>query len=88
MNKVLATVETHDGPVELTQQIFDDYKRLYDLFNEKGDVEGLDGICISSCWGNGIDTAREIAKRPENKKDIELLYTYYSVSTARSYEIL
>jgi hypothetical protein len=73
---------------EWTEKLSDDFCRLYDL---SGDVEGLDGITVDSCWQNGRETAAEIGiTEGEGFTDAEISQAsdYFAVLTARLFEII
>jgi hypothetical protein len=70
--------------MQLTDKIIADYRKLCEMDSV---AEGLDGVQVHSCFTNGSDTAREHGY-VVGTSEFEDAVIYYTVCTARSFEII
>ena len=81
---IMTTIKTKTETITIDDRIIFDYRRLMAM---PSSTEGLDGITIDSCFNNGYDIAKEQGFCPRDD-EFEDVAIYYTVSTARTYEIL
>ena len=89
----MITIQTRgdfDDRIEITDSTLRDYAKLMSMLDLDLSVKGLDGITILSCLINGIDTAHEKIYRAGivGETDYALACIYWTVETAKTYEIL
>jgi hypothetical protein len=82
--RTMLTIKTKQETITINDRIISDYRRLMTM---PSTTEGLDGITIDSCFNNGYDIAKEQGFCPSDQ-EFEDVAIYYTVSTARTYEIL
>ena len=82
----MTTVTTKHETITIDDKIVSDYRRLMAM---PLDTVGLDNISIYSCLQNGADTAKEMGFcSGTNWHEFEAVAMYYTVLTARDYEIV
>ena len=91
----MITIQTRgdfNDPIEITDSTLRDYAKLMSMLDLDLSVKGkgFDGITILSCLINGIDTAHETIYRAGivGCTDYALACIYWTVETAKTYEIL
>ena len=80
----MTTIKTKTETITINDSIIRDYRRLDAM---PSDTEGLDGITVASCFNNGFQTAREQGFCSGTRK-FEDVAMYYTVMTAKSYELV
>ncbi len=82
----MLTIKTKYETITINDSIISDYRRLEAM---PSTTEGLDGITVDSCFNNGFETAKQHGL--SEKTDCVTFNDaaiYFTVSTARTYEIL